>query len=582
MAIIGIDLGTTNSLVSVYRNGRAELLPNEWGQLLTPSCVGVLEDGTVTVGAVAKERLITHPGETAASFKTWMGTQKEFLLGGKVFLPHELSALVLRKLAQSAREALGEEIEEAVISVPAYFNDNQRCATRLAAQLAGLPVKRLINEPSAAALYHSHAAPQEEQRLLIVDFGGGTLDVSVVDCFENMVEIVAIAGNNRLGGNDIDRAIAAYFCQQTGLTWSALEPQQQRQLLALAERGKIGLSQVRDRGCILAYQMGQETLSAPLDGEVLRAVCQPVFQQVKEVIIRAVRDSSIPLSAIHDVILVGGSSQLGVFVDYLEELFSKRPTLAEHPEHTVALGVGLCAGIKQRCADLRDLVMTDVCPFSLGVATCDDIQDANPHMSTLIQRSSILPARRTERFFTLSNNQRRIRLSIYQGENYYAADNLLLGELSVSVPPDEAGKQWVAVTFAYDINGILEVTAESSGGDRRRTVILNPQLNWSEEEIARALERLNTLPDPTLPQEEDLLLLSRAERLFAELSDQRREEAAWIIQCLRQAVQSGSPIRLAQERERLSCHLDELEAWVQRDIWGEPYIDSVEDEEEPL
>lgn len=579
MAIIGIDLGTTNSLVSVYRNGRAELLPNEWGQFLTPSCVGVLEDGTVTVGAVAKERLMTHPGETAASFKTWMGTQKEFVLGGKTFLPHELSALVLRKLAQNAREALGEEIEEAIISVPAYFNDNQRCATRLAAQLAGLPVKRLINEPSAAALYHSHAASQEEQRLLIVDFGGGTLDVSVVDCFANMVEIVAIAGNNRLGGNDIDQAIAAYFCEQAGLSWSSLEPQQQRQLLSLAEKGKIGLSQTGGRGCILACQIGGETYSVPLDRETVSAVCQPIFQQVKEVIIRAVRDSNIPISAIHDVILVGGSSQLGVFVDYLEELFSKRPTLAPHPEHTVALGVGLCAGIKGRSEELRDLVMTDVCPFSLGVATCNDIQDANPHMATLIQRSSILPARRTERFFTLSNNQRRIRLSIYQGENYYAAGNLLLGELSVSVPPDEAGKQWAAVTFAYDINGILEVTAESSGGDRRRTVILNPQLNWSEEEIARALERLSALPDPSRPQEEDLLLLSRAERLFAELTDQRREEAAWIIQCLLQAVQSGSPIRLAQERERLSRHLDELEAWTQRDILGELYI---EDEEELL
>ena len=576
MAIIGIDLGTTNSLVSVYRNGRAELLPNEWGQLLTPSCVGVLEDGSVTVGAVAKERLITHPGETAASFKTWMGTQKEFLLGGKLFLPHELSALLLRKLAQTAREALGEEIEEAVISVPAYFNDNQRCATRLAAQLAGLPVKRLINEPSAAALFHCHTAPQKEQRLLIVDFGGGTLDVSVVDCFENMVEIVAIAGNNRLGGNDIDLAIAVYFCQQTGLVWSDLNPQQQRQLLALAEQGKLGLSQVRDRRCILACQMGQEVWSVPLDEETLRAVCQPVFRQVKEVITRAVRDSSIPLSAIHDVILVGGSSRLGVFVDYLEELFSKRPALAEHPEYTVALGVGLCAGIKQRCADLRELVMTDVCPFSLGVATCNDIQDVNPHMATLIQRSSILPARRTERFFTLSNNQRRVRVDIYQGENYYAADNLLLGELSVSVPPDEAGKQWVEVTFAYDINGILEVTAQSSGGDRRSKVILNPQLNWSEEEIAQALERLQAIPNPALPQEEDLLLLSRAERLFAQLSDCRREEAAWIIQALHEACQSGSSIRLTRERENLRRRLDELEAWVQRDIWEEPYI---EDEE---
>ena len=222
MAIIGIDLGTTNSLVSVYRNGHAELLPNEWGEFMTPSCVGVLEDGTVTVGAVAKERLITHPEETAASFKTWMGTQKEYILGGRRFLPQELSALVLRKLAQNAREALGEEIEEAIISVPAYFNDNQRCATRLAAQLAGLPVKRLINEPSAAALYYSQSRAQSECRLLVIDFGGGTLDVSVVDCFENMVEIVAIAGNNHLGGNDIDQAIAGYFCGQTGLVWSAV------------------------------------------------------------------------------------------------------------------------------------------------------------------------------------------------------------------------------------------------------------------------------------------------------------------------------------------------------------------------
>ena len=580
MAIIGIDLGTTNSLVSVYRNGRPELLPNELGQYMTPSCVGVLEDGSVVVGAVAKERLITHPGETAASFKTWMGTEKTFSLGGRTFLPHELSALVLRKLAQSAQAALGEQIDEAVISVPAYFNDNQRCATRLAAQLAGLPVKRLINEPSAAALFHSRATPQEERRLLVVDFGGGTLDVSVVDCFANMVEIVAIAGNNRLGGNDIDRAISDYFCQQTGLVWSKLDAQQQRQLLSLAERGKTGLSHAGSRGCILACQLGGETLSAPLNRGILSGLCQPIFQQVKEVIVRGVRDSGIPISAIHDVVLVGGLSQLGVFVDYLEELFSKRPTLAEHPEHTVALGVGLCAGIKQRDAQLQELVMTDVCPFSLGVATCNDLQDVNPHMSTLIPRSSILPARRTERFYTLSPYQRRIRLSIYQGENYYAADNLLLGELSVSVPPDEAGKQSVTVTFAYDINGILEVTAESSGGERRRTVILNPRLNWSEEEINRALERLNALPDQSLPREEDLLLLSRAERLFAELTDSRREEAADIILRLTQALQSGSSIRLAQERENLLLHLEELEAWAQRDIWEPPFRDEYDDEDE--
>ena len=566
MAIIGIDLGTTNSLVSMFRNGQVELLPNEWGEFLTPSCVGILEDGTITVGAIAKERMITHPSETISSFKTWMGTEKKFLLGDKTFLPHELSALVLKKLYQNAREALGEEIEEAIISVPAYFNDHQRCATRLAAQLAGLPVKRLINEPSAAALYHRCATMGEEQRLLIIDFGGGTLDVSVVDCFENMVEIVAISGNNRLGGDNIDQAIADYFCEKTNLTWNSLDMKQKRQLLALAEKGKIGLSK-SEKGCILAFQIGQETQSVSLNREILAKICRPIFQQVKEVIAQAFRDSGIPISEIDDVVLVGGSSKLEIFVDYLEGLFSKRPTFMERPDQTVAFGVGVCAGIKQRDGNLRDIVMTDVCPFSLGTSVCNDIRDNNPHMAILIQRSSILPARHTERFFTLSDGQRCVDVIIYQGENYYAVDNLHLGKLSVTVPPDKAGKQWVEVTFAYDINGILEVTAQGSGGDRQHTIILNPQLNWSEEEIAEALARLNTLPNRSMPQEENLLLLSRAERLFAELSGDRRMEAAHIIQRLRQMLQSDSQIRMAREREQLRQHLEELEYWVQRDIW---------------
>ncbi len=566
MAIIGIDLGTTNSLVSMFRNGQVELLPNEWGEFLTPSCVGILEDGTITVGAIAKERLITHPSETISSFKTWMGTEKKFLLGDKTFLPHELSALVLKKLYQNAREALGEEIEEAIISVPAYFNDHQRCAIRLAAQLAGLPVKRLINEPSAAALYHRCATMGEEQRLLIIDFGGGTLDVSVVDCFENMVEIVAISGNNRLGGDNIDQAIADYFCEKTNLTWNSLDMKQKRQLLALAEKGKIGLSK-SEKGCILAFQIGQETQSVSLNREILAKICRPIFQQVKEVIAQAFRDSGIPISEIDDVVLVGGSSKLEIFVDYLEGLFSKRPTFMERPDQTVAFGVGVCAGIKQRDGNLRDIVMTDVCPFSLGTSVCNDIRDNNPHMAILIQRSSILPARHTERFFTLSDGQRCVDVIIYQGENYYAVDNLRLGKLSVTVPPDKAGKQWVEVTFAYDINGILEVTAQGSGGDRQHTIILNPQLNWSEEEIAEALARLNTLPNRSMPQEENLLLLSRAERLFAELSGDRRMEAAHIIQRLRQMLQSDSQIRMAREREQLRQHLEELEYWVQRDIW---------------
>ena len=569
MAIIGIDLGTTNSLVSVYRDGRVQLLPNHLGQYMTPSCVSLLEDDSLAVGAAARERMVSHPARTAASFKTWMGTEREIPLGGSTFLPHELSALVLKKLMQGAQAVLNEPVEEAVISVPAYFNDNQRCATKLAARLAGLPVKRLINEPSAAALYHSYVTGQTEAKLMIIDFGGGTLDVSVVDCFAHIIEIAAIAGNNRLGGNDIDRAIVAHFCRESGLDWEGLSPDLRARLLSLAEAAKIKLSRDPAGACMLVLQTEEDSYSLSLSTAVLRQICQPIFEQVREVISRAVKDSGIPLSAVDDVVLVGGSSQLGVFVDYLEDLFSKRPTLADCPEHIVALGVGLCAGIKQRAEELQELVMTDVCPFSLGIATYDSPQDTNPHMATLIPRSTILPVRCAERFVTMHPNQRQIKLEVYQGENYYAADNLKLGEITVSVPPDAPGAQGAVVTFAYDINGILSVTAEASGGDKRSTVILNPKLNLSEEELRQVLEKLDGLREQSRT-EEDAFLLARAERLFVMLTGPYREEAGRLIQQYTEALHSGSLIRLSRARGHMEEKLSALEAFAQRDIF-EPY-----------
>ena len=578
MAIIGIDLGTTNSLISVYRDGGVQLLPNDLRQYMTPSCVSLLEYGSLAVGAAAKARLISHPEQTAASFKTWMGTERELSLCGRALLPHEMSALVLKKLLQGAQAALGEPVEEAVISVPAYFNDNQRCATKLAAQLAGVPVKRLINEPSAAALYHSYITGQTEAKLMIIDFGGGTLDVSVVDCFEHIIEIVAIAGNNHLGGNDIDRAIAAHFCQQTGLDWEGLPSNHQARVLELAETAKIKLSHDPAGACMLILELKDTAHSLSLNAPALRQICQPIFEQVREVISRAVKDSGIPLSDVDDVVLVGGSSQLGVFVDYLEELFSKRPTLADSPEHIVALGVGLCAGIKQRAEELQDLVMTDVCPFSLGIATYTTQQDTNPHMATLIPRSTILPALRAERFVTTSPNQRHIKLEVYQGENYYAADNLKLGEITVSVPPDAPGTQGVIVTFAYDINGILAVAAEASGGDKKSAVILNPKLNLSEAELQQVLEKFNALRLQSQVGEADQLLLARAEALFAQLTGRYREEAGYLIQQFAAAIQSGSLIQLNRARKGMEEKLNALEAFAQMDIF-DLYTDENEEEE---
>ena len=573
MAMIGIDLGTTNSLACVYRDGKAELIPNELGEYKTSSAVSVLEDGTVLVGAAAKERLVTHPEATAASFKIWMGTEKTLTLAGRSFKPEELSALVLRQLLEDARRYLDEAVEEAVISVPAYFNDDQRCATKLAAQLAGLNVKRLINEPSAAALYHRYNDQSGDCQLMIVDFGGGTLDVSIVECFENIIEITAIAGDNRLGGDDIDRAIVSHFCQENGLVEERLAPSFRGALYRQAETAKIALSGAS--AASISLQQGERQYSLLLTNDLLRQLCGPVFQKVRAVITRAMKDRGRG-GRLNDVILVGGSAQLTVFGDFLEELFGRRPHVAASPDEIVALGVGLCAGIKARAEDLQDLVMTDVCPFSLGVSTYSRRDDRTPHMAVLIPRSSMLPASHQERFYTLNDNQTGLRFEIYQGEGYFASENLKLGELEVRVPPGPAGEQSALVTFTYDIDGILHVSAQSSGGDFRERLILNPNLHLTEEETAQAMERIRQIQLAAQGDQRDQLLLERALRLYTQTIGPQREILVRLIGYWKDLMDCGDRIQRRREYDQIKERLDLLESEAEEDplqggIWfGEP------------
>ncbi len=574
MAIVGIDLGTTNSLACIYRDGRAELIPNELGGYKTSSAVSVLQDGTVLVGAAAKERLVSHPEATAASFKIWMGTQKALTLGDRRFKPEELSAFVLRQLLEDARRYLGESVEEAVISVPAYFNDDQRCATKLAAQMAGLTVKRLINEPSAAALYHRYSTQSGDSQMMIVDFGGGTLDVSIVDCFENIIEIVAIAGDNRLGGDDIDRAIAAHFFRENGLVEERLEPSLRASLYRQAETAKIALSSAP--AAAISIQRGEDQYSLLLTPPLLRRLCEPVFRRVRGVIGRAMKDRE-RVRAIDDVILVGGSAQLPVFGDFLEELFGRRPKVAAQPDEIVALGVGLCAGIKERAEDLQDLVMTDVCPFSLGVATYSYRGDKTPHMAVLIPRSSMLPASHQGTFYTMYDDQRALRFEIYQGEGYFASENLKLGEVEVQVPPGPAGEQSATVTFTYDIDGILHVSARSSGGDRRDRLILNSNLHLSESEREKVMARISEIELAAQGTQKEQLLLERALRLYEQVPGRRRELVAGLIAQWNTTMGRGSPI----ERERaygwIWKQLDALEEELAADPFDEMFWDGMED-----
>lgn len=566
MNVIGIDLGTSNTLACVFRDGEAVLIPNGEGGYLTKSAVSVMDDGTIITGRAAKERLLTHPDRTAASYKVFMGTERDFHLGQSVFRPEELSAFVLKQIKQDAEKFLQEPVEEAVISVPAYFNDNQRCATKLAAQLAGLKVSRLINEPSAAAVYYRWHNPEaEDGKLMIIDFGGGTLDVSIVECFENIIEILCIAGDNHLGGDDIDAAIAKHFCERNHLSQTTLTPEERAALMRQAENAKAALSEPDADSAIMNLRAGEKDYEMRLTRELLAELCEPVFKRVEKVLRRALENKKAA-QGIRRVVLVGGSSRMPVFHDFLEKLMSARPVMAADPDRIVALGAGMCAGIKERREELQDIVMTDVCPFSLGVATYNSKVDRDPHMAVLIPRSSMLPVSHSSRFFTLHDGQEHLRFEFYQGEDYFVSGNLKLGELQVRVPRGTAGSQWAEVIFTYDINGILHVSVESSGGDKRETVILNPNLQLSDDELEKAMERINSIRLTTEVHGDDRLF-TQALSLFERLGDERRMQLTFGLENYCRAI-DGQDIIAVRRGEK---YLRELVERIMQELDEDPF-----------
>ncbi len=583
MSVIGIDLGTSNTLACVFRDGQAELVPNAEGGYLTKSAVSVMEDGTILTGRAAKERLLTHPDCTAASYKVYMGTERESRLGRQVFRPEELSAFVLRQIKQDAERFLQEPVEEAVISVPAYFNDNQRCATKLAAQLAGLKVCRLINEPSAAAVYYRWHEPEaEDGRFMIVDFGGGTLDVSIVECFENIIEILCIAGDNHLGGDDIDAAVAERFCRANGLSQGELTPEERAVLMRQAENAKTALSEPEAQAAAMRLRAGDKDYEMNLSRELLADLCKPVFRRVEKVLRRALENKKAA-QGIRRVILVGGSSRMPAFRDFLEKLMSARPVMAAEPDRIVALGAGVCAGIRERREELQDIVMTDVCPFSLGVATYNSKIDRDPHMAVLIPRSSMLPVSHSGSFYTLHDGQEYLSFEFYQGEDYFVSGNIKLGELQVRVPRSAAGTQCAEVTFTYDIDGILHVSVVGSGGDKRETVILNPNLHLSDEELDKAMERINSIRLTTEVHRDDRLF-AQALSLFERLGDERRAALGYGLGLYCSAMHSQDHIAIRRGEK----YLGELVERFTRELEEDPFaplfglgMDLSLDEEEP-
>lgn len=560
--IVGIDLGTTNSLVAYWKDGAAHLVPNSLGETLTPSCVSLDEDGTVLVGLAARQRLQTHPGQSASLFKRHMGSDKEFRLGKRKMRAEELSSLVLRALKEDAEAHLGAPVTEAIISVPAYFSDGQRKATRAAAQLAGLHVERLINEPTAAALAYGLHQRDSESQFLVFDLGGGTFDVSLLELFEGVMEVRATAGDNFLGGEDFVTEIVRWFFDSTGLPAKARDDAQLMQhLTARAEAAKRHLSE--HASAELSVEWKGKLYTGELSTDRYQQLVEPLLARLRGPLERTLRDAGLRASDIQDVVLAGGATRAPMIRSLVTRMFGRFPSAAFNPDEVVAMGAAVMAGLKARDADLREVVMTDVCPYSLGVEVQRTLSSgavAGGQFSPIIERNTVVPTSRVERFHPTADGQREIELQIYQGESRLARDNIKLGVLNIPLEGGRREEGFVDVRFTYDVNGILEVEAERVlTGQVYRLVIRGNENTLSDEQIQARLQELATLKIHPRDQLEHRTLLAEAERVFEFLRGQERAAMAEEIGEFEAALQRQDDRIITAARTRLRQAVDFFE-----------------------
>lgn len=528
MSIIGIDLGTTNSVVSCYIDGEAVVIPNRLGEHLTPSVVSIDDDNQIFVGSIAKERQLTYPQYTASVFKRSMGTKKEYKLGNKNFLPEELSSFVIRSLKEDAEIYLNQTIEEAVISVPAYFNDAQRKATKRAGELSGLKVERLINEPTAAAIAYGLHERKLNTKFLIFDLGGGTFDVSILELYKNVMEVRGVAGDNFLGGEDFTQVLVNLFAKAHNLNLDEADYKLLASLKKQAEIAKRDFS--KEKVVNMTCKVNDEILEYKIKTDEYERACQSLLTRLRRPIERALSDASIKIKEIDAIVLVGGGTKLSIVRSFVAKLFGRLPSAGIDPDETVAVGAAIQAAMKKRDCSIKEIVLTDVCPYTLG--TNVSVQRANGyyepgHFCPIIERNTIIPVSRVERLYTIHENQKHLSVEILQGESRLSKDNIYLGELEVAVPLGAAGEQAIDVRYTYDINGILEVevTVVSTGVKKKMIIEKNPGY-MSQEEIEERLKDLSYIKIHPRDKEENKLLLVKGERLYEETIGETRMKIA--------------------------------------------------------
>ncbi|HEY4466332.1 MAG TPA: molecular chaperone HscC [Klebsiella sp.] len=550
MQVMGIDLGTTNSAVSLWQNGKSVLIPNQWGEVLTPSVVGLDEQGNILIGRPARERLQRFPQLTQASFKRYMGTDAILSLGARQFRAEELSALLLRQLKQDAEAWFGQPLTRAIITVPAYFNDVQRRAVKNAARLAELEVVRLLNEPTAASLAFG-LLENREQKYLTFDLGGGTFDVSVIDMFEGVVEVRASSGDVQLGGDDFSEAIVQWMLRQHP-ELKQPSPVLRAELLAKAEAMKQMLS-LEDNATATIEWNGRQW-HWTLTESALTDCCQTLLTRLQRPVQQALHDARFSLNDLDHILLVGGATRMRLVRQTVARLFGRFPRHDLNPDEAVALGAGVQAGMVMNDSAVEDIILTDVMPFSLGVEVAKRRagQIEPGFFLPLIERNTFLPVSKMETVNTVEDNQSMVLLKIYQGEGRRVQDNVFLGEMQVEIPARPAGEVELDVRFTYTLDGLLEVECCNKDSPMvSRLVIEKIPGQMSEEQIAASLQKLTDLKLHPRDRQENKVLLARCSRLYEHLLGEERRWIDELLTAFEQALESQDVRCIATIRGRV-------------------------------
>ena len=511
--IIGIDLGTTNSCVAVMEGGEAVVIPNAEGNRTTPSVVAFSKDGERMVGQVAKRQAITNPDRTIMSIKREMGSNYKVTIDGKSYTPQEISAMVLQKLKADAEAYLGQTVTEAVITVPAYFTDAQRQATKDAGRIAGLDVKRIINEPTAAALAYG-ADKESDQKIMVYDLGGGTFDVSILEVGDGVIEVLATAGNNRLGGDDFDKCImdwmAAEFKKDTGIDLTSDKVAMQR-LKEAAEKAKIELSGVTSSNINLPYITADATGPKHLDLTLTRAKFNELTAHLVEAttgpVRQAMSDAGLNQNDISKVLLVGGSSRIPAVQEAVKKLTGKEGFKGINPDECVAMGAALQGGVL--VGDVKGLLLLDVTPLSLGIETMGGV------MTKLIERNTTIPAKKSQIFTTAADNQTSVEVHVLQGEREMAQYNKTLGRFNLDgIAPARRGVPQIEVTFDIDANGIVNVSAKDLGNGKEQHITITSSTNMSKEDIEKAVKEAEQFAAEDAKRKEEVDVRNQADQVI--------------------------------------------------------------------